>query len=139
MKWLPQWPALLFVAALALVVVAGVLPVEFLFWPACFSLISLCLYGRDKYAAVHNRWRISEATLHFWSLGGGWPGALVGQRLFNHKTSKRPFRTVFWCTVFGNCALIAWCLSDDGRRLVWGAIALAQHWLAQLGVALAAV
>ena len=72
------------------------------------SVASLILYGVDKTAAEHGRWRIPETTLHLVSVAGGWPGALVAQRLFRHKTRKQPFRTVFWCTVVVNCAALAW-------------------------------
>jgi uncharacterized membrane protein YsdA (DUF1294 family) len=30
---------------------------------------------------------------------GGWPGALIGQRQFRHKTQKVTFRIVFWLVV----------------------------------------
>lgn len=72
------------------------------------SVASLILYGVDKAAAEHGRWRVPEMTLHLVSVAGGWPGALVAQRLFRHKTRKQPFRTVFWCTVVVNCAALAW-------------------------------
>ena len=43
---------------------------------------------------------------------GGWPGALVGRKVFRHKTSKQPFRTIFWCTVIANCVVLAWFLYE---------------------------
>ncbi|MNM87212.1 hypothetical protein D3C81_993870 [compost metagenome] len=36
------------------------------------------------------------------ALLGGWPGALLAQGLFHHKTSKRSFQRVFWATVVIN-------------------------------------
>ncbi|EMB4892606.1 DUF1294 domain-containing protein, partial [Salmonella enterica] len=30
---------------------------------------------------------------------GGWPGAIVGQQLFRHKTQKQPFKTYFIVSV----------------------------------------
>ncbi|WP_251269312.1 DUF1294 domain-containing protein, partial [Enterobacter hormaechei] len=30
---------------------------------------------------------------------GGWPGAILGQQLFRHKTQKQPFKTWFWISV----------------------------------------
>ena len=76
------------------------------------SVASVVMYGRDKAAARQGRPRIPEISLHLVSAAGGWPGALVAQRVFRHKTRKQPFRTVFWCTVIANCAAAAW--------LVWG-------------------
>jgi len=72
------------------------------------SVTSFVLYGMDKAAAEQGRWRTPELTLHLVSVAGGWPGALVGQRVFRHKTKKQPFRAVFWCTVSVNCVVLAW-------------------------------
>jgi uncharacterized membrane protein YsdA (DUF1294 family) len=72
------------------------------------SVLALVLYGRDKAAAGSGRWRTPESTLHVVALFGGWPGALLAQRIYRHKTRKQPFRTVFWYTVAANCALFAW-------------------------------
>ena len=38
---------------------------------------------------------------------GGWPGALVAQQLFRHKTRKRSFRRAFWITVVVNVLVLA--------------------------------
>lgn len=65
------------------------------------SLLSLCtliLYALDKRAAVHQRQRIPEKTLHLLALAGGWPGALLARPLFRHKTRKQPFSFLFWCS-----------------------------------------
>ena len=40
-----------------------------------------------------------ERTLHLLALMGGWPGAILGQRQFRHKTRKLPFLIVFWAVV----------------------------------------
>jgi uncharacterized membrane protein YsdA (DUF1294 family) len=74
------------------------------------SVVALVLYGRDKSAAKSGgvRRRTPESTLHVIALLGGWPGALLAQRMFRHKTRKEPFRTVFRCTVAANCVLFAW-------------------------------
>ena len=72
------------------------------------SVTSFILYGVDKAAAAQGRRRTPEIAFHFVSVLGGWPGALVGQRVFRHKTRKQPFRTVFWGTVVINCAALAW-------------------------------
>ena len=50
------------------------------------SLISLLLYWQDKRQAQGNTWRTPEKVLHASELLGGWPGALVAQQLFRHKT-----------------------------------------------------
>ncbi len=77
---------------------------------AAMSCIAFALYGMDKSAARRGAWRTPELTLHVVSLFGGWPGALLAQSVFRHKTRKRPFRVVFWGTVALNCAALAWVL-----------------------------
>ena len=72
------------------------------------SLIAFFSYAADKEAAQQGRWRTSESTLHTMGLIGGWPGALVARHVFRHKTTKQPFRTVFWLTVIVNCVALAW-------------------------------
>lgn len=77
------------------------------------SVVAFVLYGFDKAAAKGGRRRTPENTLHLVSLAGGWPGALIAQGVFRHKTRKQPFRFVFWCTVLINCAVVAWILSQS--------------------------
>lgn len=67
------------------------------------SLFSIVVYAMDKSAAVNFRWRTPEKTLHCIGLAGGWPGALIAQNLFHHKTRKNSFQVVFWTSVVLNC------------------------------------
>ena len=60
------------------------------------SQVCLIAYGWDKRQAKNGGRRVSERTLHLLAFLGGWPGALLGQRLFRHKTVKVKFRIVFW-------------------------------------------
>jgi uncharacterized membrane protein YsdA (DUF1294 family) len=39
---------------------------------------------------------------------GGWPGALVAQEVFRHKSRKLSFRRVLWTTVALNCGALIW-------------------------------
>lgn len=71
------------------------------------SVVAFVAYGIDKRAAREGGRRISEATLLMMGLLGGWPGALLAQRRFRHKTRKQPFRTLFWLSVVTNVALVA--------------------------------
>lgn len=75
------------------------------------SAASFVMYGIDKSAARQGRWRTPEITFHLLSVAGGWPGALLGQRIFRHKTRKQPFRGIFWCTVIVNCVVLVWFLA----------------------------
>lgn len=43
--------------------------------------------------------RITEVTLLAFGVVGGWPGAIMGQQIFRHKTQKQPFKTWFLMSV----------------------------------------
>jgi uncharacterized membrane protein YsdA (DUF1294 family)/cold shock CspA family protein len=68
------------------------------------SAVTFILYGVDKAAAVAGRHRISERALALLGLACGWPGAILGQQLFHHKTRKTSFRRAFWVSVVLNVA-----------------------------------
>lgn len=74
---------------------------------AVLSLITFALYACDKSAAAAGQERISERTLQLLALAGGWPGALLGQRLLRHKTRKTAFQLLFWLCVAGNLGMTA--------------------------------
>lgn len=82
------------------------------------SLVTFIAYAIDKWAAVNDRWRTAEGTLHMLALVGGWPGALIAQKVFRHKSRKAAFRTIFWATVILNCAAFIWLHTADGRALL---------------------
>jgi uncharacterized membrane protein YsdA (DUF1294 family) len=73
---------------------------------AVLSSIAFALYGLDKRRAGTGCYRISERTLHLIAFLGGWPGALLGQRHFRHKTQKPVFLAVFWFTVVAHLAIV---------------------------------
>jgi uncharacterized membrane protein YsdA (DUF1294 family) len=75
-------------------------------WYPLLSLITLIAYWVDKRKATHDQWRIKESTLHLLELLGGWPGALLAQRWFHHKSRKQKYQLVFWSIVALH--LIAW-------------------------------
>lgn len=77
------------------------------------SAITFILYAVDKSAARNNKHRIPERTLHLMSLLGGWPGALLAQQIFRHKTKKQPFRVVFWMTVIVNVSTILFFIAPS--------------------------
>ncbi|OKR01317.1 DUF1294 domain-containing protein [Pseudomonas aeruginosa] len=60
------------------------------------SLLAFTLYWQDKRSAARGDWRTPEVRLHLFELLGGWPGALVAQQAFRHKTRKLSFQLVFW-------------------------------------------
>ena len=75
------------------------------------SCITFLAYACDKSAAKNGRWRPQESALHLFALAGGWPGALVAQKVLRHKSRKQSFQFMFWVTVAINCGSLAWLLS----------------------------
>jgi uncharacterized membrane protein YsdA (DUF1294 family) len=71
------------------------------------SAFTFVVYARDKRAAVQGAHRVSERTLHWLALVGGWPGALLAQRLLRHKTRKPFFRTMLRLTIGLHVVLLA--------------------------------
>ena len=55
------------------------------------NIITLILYGIDKWKAKHNMWRIPEATLIILAAVGGSVGAFAAMKLFHHKTMHKKF------------------------------------------------
>jgi len=102
--------SVLFLVVLTLLVVLGLAPPSLLGMYVFLSALLFTTYGADKDAAQRHRWRTSEATLHSLALMGGWPGGLVAQRVYRHKTRKQPFQAIFWGTVIVNCAGLIWLL-----------------------------
>jgi uncharacterized membrane protein YsdA (DUF1294 family) len=63
-------------------------------WCGALSAIAFLAHGLDKRSAARGTCRVRERTLHLLAAAGGWPGALLGMRVFRHKTRKLSFRLV---------------------------------------------
>ena len=55
------------------------------------NVVTLLLYGFDKFKAKVRGWRIPESTLIVLGLIGGGIGGLIGMFIFRHKTKKNLF------------------------------------------------
>ena len=82
------------------------------------SLATFLAYAVDKSAAQSGRRRVSEGTLQFLGLAGGWPGALIAQQSLRHKTRKASFRSVFRATVAMNVAGLFWLHTRGGLEFL---------------------
>ena len=60
------------------------------------SVVTVLLYWHDKHRARTDGQRTPEKVLHAAELLGGWPGGLIGQQAFRHKTRKVSYQVVFW-------------------------------------------
>jgi uncharacterized membrane protein YsdA (DUF1294 family) len=70
------------------------------------SVACFVAYGWDKRRSVNGGKRVSERTLQTLAFLGGWPGALVAQRQFRHKTKKVRFLMLFWALVALHVAIV---------------------------------
>ncbi|MFG0411375.1 DUF1294 domain-containing protein [Pseudomonas sp. NY5710] len=93
-------------------------------WPLALypamSLVSVMLYWQDKHQARQQAWRTPEKVLHASELLGGWPGALLAQQLFRHKTRKVSYQLLFWAIVLLHQVFWADWLFFGGRFLPLG-------------------
>jgi len=91
----------------------------FYFFMSCLTFL---VYARDKQAAKKGNWRVSESTLHVFSLSCGWPGAIIAQQNLRHKTIKTGFRNVFWIIVLLNFFGLIWLHTDQGSPYLHGIV-----------------
>ena len=59
---------------------------------ALINIVAFFLYGIDKWKARHDKWRITEARLIWIAVAGGSIGALLGMKLWHHKTLHAKFK-----------------------------------------------
>lgn len=76
-------------------------------WFVLINMLTVVIYGADKMAAQKGLRRVPEITLLAFGVTGGWPGAILGQQLFRHKTQKQPFKTYFMLSVVVSIAAMA--------------------------------
>jgi len=74
------------------------------------NIYTFIIYGIDKRAALRGSTRVSEFALLSLAVAGGWFGAILAQRVWRHKTSKKSFQVRFWIATIINLiiALIIW-------------------------------
>ncbi len=63
------------------------------------SILTFLLYGLDKFLAKAEWKRVPERWFHTLSLIGGFPGAFLGMKTFNHKTNKPKFRWMIFASL----------------------------------------
>ena len=78
------------------------------------SAVTFVLFGLDKRAARHaaqtNRrpTRVPESTFHCLELLGGFPGTLLAQRIFRHKTRKTNYLITLWVIIALHAGFWIW-------------------------------
>lgn len=81
-----------------------------IFYLVVVNGVAFCLYGLDKWKAIHHKWRISENILFLSAILGGSMGALFGMYAFHHKTKHKKFIIGIPCILVIQILLLAWSL-----------------------------
>ena len=63
-----------------------------LYYLIAVNTLTFIVYGIDKWKAKQGSWRISEATLLTLAVIGGSIGALLGMKIWHHKTMHKKFK-----------------------------------------------
>lgn len=77
---------------------------------ALMSITAFILYGIDKSKAKKKKWRITENTLIGVGFFGGSVGALLGMKLFRHKTKHNYFWTLNYMGLIWQSILLVYLL-----------------------------
>lgn len=79
----------------------------FIYLLIAINFLAVIFYGLDKLAAIKGWQRTRERHFYILALMGAWPASLLGQKLFNHKTTKLSFRLRFYLMLVSNLLLFA--------------------------------
>ena len=82
-----------------------------LVWLAVINLLTFIVYGADKRRARKGKWRVPEKMLFLLPLLGGSIGALLGMRVFHHKTRHWYFVWGVPAILLAQLALAVWLLT----------------------------
>ena len=78
----------------------------FLYSLIVLNIVTFLVYGIDKWKAKQGSWRISEATLLILAVIGGSIGALIGMKVWHHKTMHKKFKYGLPLILLAQIALI---------------------------------
>ena len=77
-----------------------------LYYLIVINVVTFLVYGIDKWKAKKGSWRISEATLLILAVIGGSIGALLGMKVWHHKTQHKKFKYGLPMILLAQIALI---------------------------------
>ena len=63
-----------------------------LYYLIVINVVTFLVYGIDKWKAKQGSWRLSEASLLILAVIGGSIGALLGMKVWRHKTMHKKFK-----------------------------------------------
>ena len=79
-----------------------------LYYLIFINVMTFLVYGIDKWKAKQGSWRISEATLLILAVIGGSIGALLGMKVWHHKTMHKKFKYGVTLILLAHIALLIW-------------------------------
>ena len=77
------------------------------------NIVAFLAFGIDKYKAQKGMWRISESTLLTMAALGGSIGALLGMRVWRHKTLHNKFRIGIPVIIVLQIVAVIWLLGGN--------------------------
>ena len=83
--------------------------VPFILFAAGMNVVSFLAFWLDKRYAVRQKWRIKESTLFVISILFGAVGAVLGMRVFRHKTKKLGFVVLLPILALLQIVIVIWC------------------------------
>ena len=63
-----------------------------LYYLIVINVVTFLVYGIDKWKAKQGSWLLSEASLLILAVIGGSIGALLGMKIWHHKTMHKKFK-----------------------------------------------
>lgn len=81
---------------------------EAILYCAAINVITFFAFGIDKWKAKRHKWRLSEASLLGLAAIGGSIGALLGMRVWHHKTLHKKFKYGVPAIIVIQVALAVW-------------------------------
>ena len=79
-----------------------------LYYLIFINVVTFLVFGIDKWKAKQGSWRISEATLLILAVIGGSIGALLGMKVWHHKTMHKKFKYGVTLILLAHIALLIW-------------------------------
>ena len=77
-----------------------------LYYLIVINIVTFLVYGIDKWKAKQGSWRISEVSLLILAVIGGCIGALLGMKIWHHKTMHKKFEYGLPMILLAQIALI---------------------------------
>ena len=77
-----------------------------LYYLIVINIVIFLVYGIDKWKAKQGSWRISEVSLLILAVIGGCIGALLGMKIWHHKTMHKKFKYGLPMILLAQIALI---------------------------------